>query len=94
MRSNLCTISRQKKLVFGAKTLQNKRHHSPKNSNGKLNLSRMESLVREISDLNNRGKEIVLVSSGAIAAGMGKLNLTERPRTSFQIFSSFLILFR
>ncbi len=60
-------------IKVGSSTLSHK--------NGKLNLSRMESLVREISDLNNRGKEIVLVSSGAIAAGMGKLNLTERPKT-------------
>ena len=34
-----------------------------------------------MSDLHNEGYEIVLVTSGAIGAGMGKLNLTERPRT-------------
>ena len=48
---------------------------------GLINLSRMEKLVRFMSDLHNEGYEIVLVTSGAIGAGMGKLNLTERPRT-------------
>lgn len=48
---------------------------------GLLNLGMIEKLVRELSDLHNRGIEIVLVSSGAIGAGMGKLNLKERPKT-------------
>jgi len=48
---------------------------------GLLNLSMVEKLVRELSDLHNRGIEVVLVSSGAIGAGMGKLNLKERPKT-------------
>ena len=46
---------------------------------GKLNLRKIEGLVPVISDLKNRGIEIVLVSSGAISAGMGKLGLEERP---------------
>ena len=50
-------------------------------SNGKLNLEQIERLVRQLSDLRNQGKDVVLVSSGAIGAGMGKLNLAERPRT-------------
>ena len=49
--------------------------------NGKLNLEQIEKLVRQLSDLRNRGKDVVLVSSGAIGAGMGKLNLEERPKT-------------
>lgn len=49
--------------------------------NGKLNLEQIERLVRQLSDLHNQSKEIVLVSSGAIGAGMGKLNLEERPKT-------------
>ncbi len=49
--------------------------------NGKLNLEQIERLVRQLSDLRNQDKEVVLVSSGAIGAGMGKLNLSERPRT-------------
>ncbi len=48
---------------------------------GLINLSRMEKLVRFMSDLHNEGYEVVLVTSGAIGAGMGKLNLAERPRT-------------
>ena len=46
---------------------------------GKINIKKIESLVRVISDLRNRGVEVVLVSSGAVGAGVGKLNLPERP---------------
>jgi len=42
---------------------------------GKLNLKRIESLVKTISDLSNAGKEIILVTSGAIPAGAGKLGM-------------------
>ena len=48
--------------------------------NGKLNIRRIERLVRTISDLQNRGFEMVLVSSGAVTVGASKLGLTERPR--------------
>ena len=48
---------------------------------GKLNLYRIEQLVREIADLHNAGKEIIFVSSGAIAAGMGKLSMNAKPQT-------------
>lgn len=47
--------------------------------NGKLNLRRVESLCRVLSDLQNSGKKIVLVSSGAIGVGVGKLGLPCRP---------------
>ncbi len=47
--------------------------------NGKLNLRGMASLCKTISDLQNSGKKIILVSSGAIGVGMGKLDLKERP---------------
>jgi len=47
--------------------------------NGMLNLKRMEKLVRVLADLHNSGKEIILVSSGAVAVGMGILGLKERP---------------
>lgn len=50
------------------------------NDNGLINLHKLESLVKQVSDLHSKGYEIVLVSSGAIAAGMGKLSLTERPK--------------
>ncbi len=48
---------------------------------GLLNLQRIEKLVRQIANLHNQGYDIVLVTSGAIGAGMGKLNLLERPKT-------------
>ena len=46
---------------------------------GRLNIMRMEKLVRELADLSNQGKEMILVSSGAIAAGLGRLGLAEKP---------------
>ena len=48
---------------------------------GKLNLYRIEHLIREIADLHNAGKEIIFVSSGAIAAGMNKLGIKIKPQT-------------
>ena len=48
---------------------------------GLLNLNKIENLVRQLSDAQNRGIEVILVSSGAIGAGIGKLGLKERPKT-------------
>ena len=48
---------------------------------GKLNYHRIERLAMEIADLANQGKEMVLVSSGAVSAGMGPLGLSVRPKT-------------
>jgi len=48
---------------------------------GLLNLGRIDKLVKQLSDLQNSGHEIVLVTSGAIGAGMGKLRLSQRPKT-------------
>lgn len=48
---------------------------------GKLNLGYLERLVRELADLKNQGHEIVLVSSGAIGAGIGRLDMAGRPET-------------
>lgn len=48
--------------------------------NGKVNIRRIEQLARVISDLQNAGNQIILVSSGAIGVGMGKLGLSERPQ--------------
>lgn len=48
-------------------------------SSGKLNIRRVEELCKVISDLKNAGNDIVLVSSGAIGMGVGKLNLPARP---------------
>lgn len=47
--------------------------------NGKINFQHMDNLCRVISDLQNSGKEIVLVTSAAIGVGMGKLGLEKRP---------------
>ena len=49
-------------------------------STGNLNIRRVEQLCKVLSDLKNAGHEIVLVSSGAIGMGVGKLGLRERPK--------------
>jgi glutamate 5-kinase len=46
---------------------------------GKMNLRRIDEMTRIIADIRNAGKEIVLVSSGAIGVGLGKLNIPEKP---------------
>ena len=46
---------------------------------GKLNLGLIDRLVREIADLKNQGKDVVLVSSGAVGAGIGRLGLKRKP---------------
>lgn len=48
--------------------------------NGQLNLNRLEKLVRELSDLKNSGHQVILVSSGAVGAGMARLGYSERPK--------------
>lgn len=48
-------------------------------STGLLNIRLVTSLCRVLSDIKNSGHEVVLVSSGAVAMGIGKLNLRERP---------------
>lgn len=47
--------------------------------NGKINLGLMEQLIRKIADLMNKDKQVILVTSGAIGVGMGKLNLKIKP---------------
>ena len=49
--------------------------------NGKLNLERIEALVRQIADLQNRGKEMLLVTSGAVGSGANRLGWKEKPKT-------------
>jgi glutamate 5-kinase len=49
---------------------------------GKLNLRYMEKIVRELADLANQGRRVVLVSSGAVGAGIGKLGLDKKPQTT------------
>lgn len=66
-------IASKKRIVLklGTSTLTHK--------TGKLNIRRMKKLVEVLSDLHNAGKEIILVSSGAVGMGIGKLNLTAKP---------------
>ena len=66
-------ISDKKRIVIklGTSTLAH--------STGKLNIRKMTSLVRVLADLQNSGKELVIVSSGAIGLGVGKLGLKSRP---------------
>ena len=47
---------------------------------GKLNIRRVENLVKVLADLQNAGHEIILVSSGAIGLGMSKMGLSARPK--------------
>lgn len=46
---------------------------------GDINLEKMERLVRALTDLSNQGREVILVSSGAIAAGRKSLGFTKKP---------------
>ncbi|MCD7960163.1 MAG: glutamate 5-kinase [Ruminococcus sp.] len=67
-------ITSKKRIVLklGTSTLTHK--------TGKLNIRRMTNLVRILADLHNAGKELLIVSSGAVGMGVGKLNLSERPK--------------
>ena len=47
-------------------------------STGRLNIRHTEELVKVLSDLKNAGHEVILVSSGAIGMGVGKLSLSAR----------------
>ncbi len=49
-------------------------------STGHLNIRHMESLCKVLSDIKNAGFEIIVVSSGAVGMGMGKLSLGARPK--------------
>src|SRR5512138_1413861 len=71
---NMSAITQAKRVVVkvGTSTLTYE--------NGKMNLRRMETLCKVLSDLQNSGREIVLVTSGAIGVGVGKLGLPERPQ--------------
>ncbi|HHX74634.1 MAG TPA: glutamate 5-kinase [Firmicutes bacterium] len=48
---------------------------------GKINIRMMEKIVRELADLANQGRRVILVSSGAGAAGIGRLGLAAKPGT-------------
>ena len=46
---------------------------------GRLNIRRVEELCKVISDLKNSGIQVIVVSSGAIGMGCGKLSISKRP---------------
>ena len=66
-----CTLAKRIVVKVGTSTLTHE--------NGKANLRRMEALCKVLSDLRNSGKEMILVTSGAIGMGVGKLGLKARP---------------
>lgn len=47
-------------------------------ANGKRNFSQIDRLAREISDLQNQGKEMILVTSGAVAVGVDRMGLARK----------------
>lgn len=49
--------------------------------NGRFNLTNLEHLCRSIANQMNQGREIILVSSGAIGVGVGRLRLSQKPST-------------
>lgn len=69
-------IKDKKRIVIkvGSSTLTHK-------ETGNLNYSKLEKLVRAISDLKNSGKEVILVSSGAVAVGRETLKIGRKPKT-------------
>ncbi len=48
---------------------------------GKVNYDKLEHLVRTLCDIKNQGKDVILVSSGAIGVGFNALGLPKRPKT-------------
>lgn len=69
----MSAISEKKRIVIklGTSTLAH--------STGRLNLRRVGNLVRVLADLQNSGREIILVSSGAMGLGVGKLGMKKKP---------------
>ena len=69
-------IKNKKRIVIkvGSSTLTHK-------DTGNLNYAQLEKLVRAISNLKNSGKEVILVSSGAVAVGRETLKIGTRPKT-------------
>ena len=69
----MSTLKEAKRIVFkvGTSTLTY--------DTGKANIRRMSKLAEVLSDLQNSGREVVLVTSGAIGIGVGKLGLKSKP---------------
>jgi glutamate 5-kinase len=66
------SVAKRIVIKIGTSNLTDDRH--------KLDHQKVERLTRGIVELKRQGKEIIVVSSGAIGAGIGKLNLKQRPR--------------
>ena len=49
-------------------------------SGGGINFRKIDRLAMVLSDIKNMGKEVILVTSGAVSAGMSKLGMVERPK--------------
>lgn len=69
----MCSIKDAKRIVIkvGTSTIAHE--------TGRMNLRKIERLVKVLADIKNSGREVVLVSSGAIGVGVGKLGLKHKP---------------
>lgn len=72
-RKNLLKDIKRVVVKVGTSTLTKK--------DGNLNVEKIKKIVFELSSLSDKGYDVVLVTSGAVGAGMGKLNLSEKPKT-------------
>ncbi|MGA1618963.1 MAG: glutamate 5-kinase, partial [Pirellulales bacterium] len=72
-RSDLIAASRLIAVKIGSRVLTT--------SDGLLDTDRIAAIGRQCDRLLAAGKQLVVVSSGAVAAGMGRLGLSQRPRT-------------
>ncbi len=72
-------MNHRKQLITKQKIVLKIGSSSLTHSNGRLNLMRIEKLVRVIADIHNEGRQVILVSSGAIAAGAGKVGMDKKP---------------
>lgn len=72
----MMTVQDAKRIVFkvGTSTLTY--------PGGGINIRRVEEFVKVLSDLKNQGKEIILVTSGAVSIGMGKMGIKSRPSST------------
>ena len=73
MRENL---SKKQRIVVkvGSSTITHE-------ATGNINFAKLEKLVRLLTDLHNQGKEVVLVTSGAVAVGRKSIGMQERPKS-------------
>jgi glutamate 5-kinase len=74
-------VNKRKKLAIARRIVIKVGTSTLTYANGKLNLGRIEQLVREMADLRNRDLEVILVSSGAIGVGANRMGLKKIPKT-------------